>query len=296
MDTDFIVWVQQFSNPFFDAFFVFMTTIGNPETYIIALPLVYWCINKRETFRFGLFLLISAYVNVLLKTIANVARPSGDTIRVLYEESTGGTPSFPSGHAQGAASFWGYIFYYFNNKIVRIAAVLFIIFIGLSRIYLGVHFPIDVLVGIMVGIVLLIIYNLLYESVVKRLKKLPFIVKMLLSIGVPLILLVLPGYDKGMILGFAAGMVAGYQLEIHYLQFSVKASLGKQILKYIIGISGLGILEFGGGALLSGQGFWNGLPLGLEFIKYLLIGLWAFFIGPWLFIQLGLSKKLKTGK
>lgn len=294
MDTDFILWIQQFSNDFLDGFFVLITTLGNRQTYIIILPLFYWCFNKRETFRLGLFLLISAYINILFKTVANVARPDNENIRVVYEESTGGTPSFPSGHAQGSTSLFGYILYYNKNKVIRIGAVVLILLISLSRVYLGLHYLVDVLVGITVAIGLLIGYNFLYEPVAKVINSTSFRVRVLLSVVLPIVLLILPGYNKGMVLGFAAGMLLGYQLENRYIRFDVKASLGKQTLKYVVGMMGFLGLEFGGSALYSGFGFVTEVPIGLEFLQYMLIGLWAFLIGPWIFVKLGLAKKEKS--
>lgn len=47
IDNSFILWLQQFSNGFLDVFFTYITKIGNPEYYMLAIPLFYWCIIRR---------------------------------------------------------------------------------------------------------------------------------------------------------------------------------------------------------------------------------------------------------
>jgi len=126
-DTSFILWLQQFSNGFLDVFFTYITKLGNPEYYMLAIPLFYWCINKKAAFRFTMYFLISIYVNSVVKATTAVPRPSSDEVRILYKESTLGTSSFPSGHTQGTASFWGYMAYYIKSKVFTVIAVTIIL-------------------------------------------------------------------------------------------------------------------------------------------------------------------------
>lgn len=87
----------------------------------------------------------------LLKTIFNVPRPEG----AFYIETT---PSFPSGHAAIAMALYGFLFatiykhdkHPLKNKTLLLLAIL-IILIGVSRLYLGVHYLSDVLVGYLIG-------------------------------------------------------------------------------------------------------------------------------------------------
>lgn len=290
-DTTFILWIQQFSNSFLDSFFTIITKIGNPEYYMVAFPLFYWCVNKRQAFRFTLFFLISSYANTLIKGITDVPRPSGDEVRILYHESTQGSSSFPSGHTQGTAAFWGYLANYFKNKYFTAISIVIIALVGISRMYLGLHFPIDVVGGLLFAFIILILYNLLYDSTVNVLKVLPWSLKLVLSGLLPILLLMLPGHDKGMLVGFTVGLMIGYQIEGRYLTFSTSAPLLKQILKFVIGIAGL----FGLRVILKEMFIIIGLSdittLGADVLRYAVVGLWASYLAPLTFVALGLSDR-----
>ena len=290
-DTSFILWIQQFSNGFLDRFFTIITTVGNPEYYMIAFPLIYWCINKRQAFRFTLFFLITSYVNTVTKGLTDFARPASDEVRVLYAESTYGSSSFPSGHTQGAASFWGYLAHQIKNKYFTVFAIILILLVGLSRIYLGVHFPIDIVAGLIFAVVILVLYNILYERVAEKLKDMSFGLKLGLSAILPLFLLIPPGHDKGMLVGFAIGLMVGYQIEGKYLDFSTKASILKQVIKFVIGIVGLFGLRVILKELFATIGLIELTEQGADALRYLVIGLWASYLAPMVFVKLGLADK-----
>lgn len=258
---------------------------------MVAFPLIYWCINKKQAFRFTLFFLISTYINTVTKGLTDFARPSGDEVRILYGESTFGSSSFPSGHTQGAASFWGYLAHQIKNKYFTIFAIILILLVGLSRIYLGVHFPIDIVAGLIFAGVILWVYNLLYEKVAIKLQNIPFAVKIVLSAILPLFLLIPPGHDKGMVVGFAIGLIVGYQLEGRYIDFSTKTSIPKQILKFVIGIVVLFGLRVILKEIFTVVGLVDLSEQGADALRYLAIGLWAAFIAPITFVKLGLADK-----
>jgi len=289
-DIRFILWLQQFSNPLLDSFFTYITMIGNTEYYMIAVPIFYWCINKRDAFKFIIFFLGSMYLNAVIKAMTAVARPAGDGLRILYNESTRGSSSFPSGHTQGTASFWGYMALYFKNKYFTAVSVIIIILVATSRIYLGLHFPIDVLGGLFLAFIILCLFKLVYDPIVIRLQKLNRGIRILLSMFLPLLLLLLPGDDKGMLVGFLIGLIIGSQIEVYYVNFETSAPILKQILKLSIGIIGL----FGLRVVLKGFFITIGLSdltaLGSDILRYFIIGLWASYIAPLIFVKLGLSK------
>ena len=289
-DISFIVWLQQFSNSFLDIFFTIVTKIGNPEYYMIVVPLFYWCINKRDAFKFTMFFLFSMYINSALKAITSVARPSGEEIRILYNESTYGSSSFPSGHTQGSASFWGYMSLYFKNRFFTILAVIIIILVGISRMYLGLHYPVDVIGGLVISILLLIIFNLGYDLLVIKLNKLQPSTKMLLSIFLPLILLSIPAHDKGMLIGFFIGLLIGYQFENEYVKFKTTTTILKQVIKFVIGIIGFVGLRIALKQLFITLGLSELTILGSDVLRYFIIGVWASLIAPYLFVRLGLAE------
>ena len=111
-------------------------------------------------------LITATLLNQLLKHI--VQRPRPTEFRIIDESGY----SFPSGHSMVSMAFYGFLIYLINKKVenkrIKVISIsllsLLIILIGISRIYLGVHYTSDVLAGFMVAISYLVIYT----SIVKK--------------------------------------------------------------------------------------------------------------------------------
>lgn len=116
--------------------------------------------DKRIGFSIGLNIMIVTGLNLLLKNILQRPRPTG--YRIIDETGY----SFPSGHSMGSMAFYGFIIYliykYVKNKKIKwvliCALTILIGMIGISRIYLGVHYTSDVLAGFLISISYLILY------------------------------------------------------------------------------------------------------------------------------------------
>ena len=127
---------------------------GVEEFYLVVLPAVYWCIDNAFGLRLGLIVMISGAFNDSFKVLFHTPRPfwySSDIKAYVHEYQFGN----PSGHAQNAVAFWGYLATYFKKRWFWISAILLMFLIGLSRLVLGMHFHIDVLSGWIIGIILL---------------------------------------------------------------------------------------------------------------------------------------------
>ena len=150
-------YVQSFRNNKLTSYMKFVTHVGDLYGYIaIILILGIFLLLKR---RFNLVIQIvsvvvsSALLNLVLKSIINRPRPYGEAlVNVNFH-------SFPSGHAMSAMVFYGLMIYFlfelksFNLKVLlSTICVLMIFFIGISRIYLGVHYPTDVVAGYLGGL------------------------------------------------------------------------------------------------------------------------------------------------
>jgi membrane-associated phospholipid phosphatase len=100
VNAEVIKFVQSFSNPFLDRLFQYITMMGEEYFFVIALTLIYWCIDKRFGYKIGFAILGSTALNSGIKEIFKVPRPIGeDGIRSLRTETAGGY-SFPSGHTR----------------------------------------------------------------------------------------------------------------------------------------------------------------------------------------------------
>lgn len=133
-----------------------ITALGSEILLIIAsISFIFfaWKRHKQEAILFSVVLGVSAIVNFFVKQF--VQRPRPEFAPLYLEHSF----SFPSGHAMNSFVFYAMLAYFIfhftrNNKLSSIIAalsVLLIVLIGISRIYLGVHYPTDVIGGYIAG-------------------------------------------------------------------------------------------------------------------------------------------------
>jgi len=193
-----------------------------------------------------------------------VPRPIGEQgIRSLRIETATGY-SFPSGHTQIVSTLWFTLMLYIRKIWVYITGTIIIILVGISRLYLGVHRPVDVLGGVIIASICVLISNKLLAYAESNNKK-----HLLLFIIVPIVIGIgftsSPEYYK--MVGILIGFYVGYTFESKYIGFNVKERWGKQLLKLLIG---LGIFLFLESTLKGIFPKTNASDL----IRYLLLGLW----------------------
>ncbi|BAZ08427.1 hypothetical protein NIES4071_02320 [Calothrix sp. NIES-4071] len=161
-DTTFLLWLHQFSNPSLDNLMLFITNLGNPTTVvivgIITIAILWWCRYRLETLVFILSCLGGLILNTGLKLFFSKTRP-----QLWKQLITEISFSFPSGHALGSMVLYGFIAYLLAfhypkfSALIYTLAVILIGAIGLSRLYLGVHWPTDIIAGFGVGFLWLMI-------------------------------------------------------------------------------------------------------------------------------------------
>lgn len=139
----------------------FITEFGNALIFILICLISFILIkNKKISYSITLNLIIITVFNFILKLLFQRPRPDG--INIIEELGY----SFPSGHSMVSMAFYGFIIYliyryvknnYYKYTFMSILSIL-IILIGLSRVYLGVHYITDVLAGFLISISYLIVY------------------------------------------------------------------------------------------------------------------------------------------
>jgi len=281
-----VVWFQQFS-PGLDLPFKAFTFMGDEAFYLLFLPLVYWCIDRRTGAGLFILLLFSAYLNAVAKVIADQPRPFNYDPRVKPLGHAGGG-GMPSGHTQNAVVIWGYLAMRYRKLIGWLIAGFLLIGIPLSRIYLGVHFPTDLVGGYLLGLVILILFLWLVPRLEKWLVQKGFAWQLALSVVLPILLIFLNPTDNRYVLSMIAalmGVSAGFVLERRFVRFSSHGPLWKRTMRYLLGV----FILFG---------LWGGLRIALStlepaalfrFIRYGLVGLWGGIGAPWLFVRLKLA-------
>ena len=126
------------------------TLLGFPLTYIIIIALFYWCVDSRLGQRFAVFVLFAGSVNELFKRVFHLPRPYWIDSRVLPIGSASGAFGFPSGHAFSSLA-WLYAGLAINKWWGWFLAGVIVFMVGLSRVYLGAHFPMQVVAGWLLG-------------------------------------------------------------------------------------------------------------------------------------------------
>lgn len=279
--TGVIQWLQSFRTPVLDTLFRASTLLGDERFYLLLIPLLYWVVDKRLAMRLSFVYLGSAYLNTLLKAAFAVPRPSFPAVQVL-DQAEG--YAFPSGHAQITSTVWGYLAIQMQRTWFWITAVLVIFLVALSRVYLGVHYPQDVLVGTLLALPIVAAYDAFVRRYGARIAQLPLSAKLGLGCAVPLLLLAFHA-DKDAVSAMAAclGLSTGVALEHEWVRFHCAGSTTQRAIRFAIGLVGLLALYLGLSAVL---------PSGLLFrlLRYALIGSWASLVAPWLFVKLRLAE------
>lgn len=265
--------IQSFSNPFFDLIFQMMTMLGEDTFLIIITALIYWCIDKELGYKLGFVTLTSACVNLCIKDIFKVPRPIGKPgIRSLRVHTAGGY-SFPSGHTQNAATIWTFFMTQFKHRWVYAIGVMIVLLVGLSRLYLGVHTPFDVVGGMIIGTAWVIIWSYIFEISIRRKSK-GIIIIMVALATIGMAAFKESSYYK--VVGALTGMLLGYLTEQRFIKFEEKASLPMQVLKVSFGMAVLYALRLALKSILPEI-------LAADYIRYLILVLWITTLAPLIF-------------
>lgn len=169
-DFKLLLWVQEnVRTPILSAFFIPFTTIGNAGFLFIFIGVVLSFFKKTR--RAGLTLLISLALSFILNdlTVKNIiqrARPYNSYSQIIPLVPPPGKYSFPSGHT--AAAFSSMVTLFFTKKKYAIPGLILAVIMGLSRIYVGVHYPSDVLCGAILGSVVAVIVSLTVKKAYKE--------------------------------------------------------------------------------------------------------------------------------
>jgi len=285
---DVVLWFQQFS-PTLDFPFKAFTFLGDKEFFLLLMPLVYWCINRQAGAKLFMLLLFSAYLNEVAKLLADQPRPFNydpRVIKIVHADSGG----FPSGHTQSAVVVWGYLACRFKNLPLWLLAGFLLLAIPLSRIYLGAHFPTDLLGGYVIGALVLFLFLRLDPPIESWFTKKGIFYQLGASMGLPvLLILFIPSGNDGLLtaVGALMGVATGVVLERRWVRFCSDGRWWRQVLRYLVGVFVL-------------IGLWIGLRIAFHelepadmyrVIRYALVGLWGGLGAPWLFVRLRLAEK-----
>lgn len=252
--------LESIRNPALDAFFSTVTHLGEEILFMVIAMTVMWCVDKYQGYYILVTGLLGTQINQLLKTTFRIDRPwvkdpQFTIVESARAEATG--YSFPSGHTQCAVGTFGALARANKHLALRVVCTVFCVLVPLSRMYLGVHTPLDV--GVSISIALLLVFGLYPLMNWLRTKKHGmrlFIAALLaLSLAQAIYMTVTiggetaPELQSGLktaykMLGSVAGFWVVYELDTRFIRFDTHAVWWAQILKVVLGLAlTLGIKE-----------------------------------------------------
>ena len=252
-------------------FFCFMTQLGDQAFYLIVIPYVLWGRDKKLGVEIAIMNISSGYINSVLKNILEVARPpKKDQVPCAATNSY----SFPSGHAQGASSFWTYVSVTLKNRWLMIVGFVMTALISYSRIFLGVHRWNEVVAGLALGVAIALVFYDLRNPARKLLAKMTHAQRLTLAIIIPLVMFLLTrSLEFARLSGFLMGVLVGAELEATNLNMPDPKVGAVRWKRLVVGYTICGLLLFG-------LGYFGSTIPGWQFMVYTLSGMGVTFFAP----------------
>ena len=247
--------LQEIRNPVLDAVMQTITRLGEETIFMVAAIVVFWCISKKG----GYYLLsvgfLGTVANQWLKIVFRIPRPwvldpNFEIVESAREAATG--YSFPSGHTQSAVGTFGGIARMAEKKWLRWLCIAIALLVSFSRMYLGVHTPLDVGVSLAIAAVMVLVFWPIVEKAEEKPAVLGWLLAALLVISGAFVvfLKVFPfpadvdaenfahAVENGWkLFGAIGGMLIAWWVDQKFIRFEVKAVWWAQIVKVVLGLA-----------------------------------------------------------
>ena len=286
---DILIFFQQIQNPILDFIFENFTHLVNEIVMVGIISVIYWCYSKKTAQLIAFSLFASGIVVQITKIICRVPRPWILDNRIqpkpeILETATG--YSFPSGHTQNSTAFCNSSASTIKHKGIKVVILLIPIFVMISRMYVGVHTPQDVLTSYVIATIITWIVIKVFEKYsIKRIQTLSMVIFTssilgliysccVVNAGVSTFELV---DDAAKICGCGIGFSIGVYLETKYINFKEVTSTRNKLVVVVLGIIGTLILKLSTGLL----------PDNVIFValSYMLITFWISYAYPLIFTK-----------
>lgn len=308
-----LYWLESIRTPFLDTLMQIFTYLGDEILFIVIALAVFWCVDKRE----GYYLLFVGFfgtiLNQFLKLLCRIPRPwvrdpEFTAVEAAKPAATG--YSFPSGHTQNVTGTLGGIARWHKNTALRIVCVALLLLTAFSRMYLGVHTPLDVGVSLGIAAVLVFVFYPIVRRAADSKHGMYPLIGVMLAISLAFVLYAnltqfpvegeeaLENIREGRknsfsLFGALLGFLAAYPIERRYIRFEEKAVWWVQILKTALGLVGLLVVKEGLKLLFSAVGFtW----LGTNALRYFAVVFFAAAVWPLAFPALRRLSKKERGQ
>ena len=263
----------------------FLTMFGEEVLLVAIAMFIYWNINKRSGYVVCMSLMSALTVTGIAKAIVRFPRPWHviEELDVVRKHTATGY-SFPSGHTTSAASAFTAIALMFKKRWLSIVCALAIILVGLSRLYLCVHWPLDVAGGLIIGcgvsFLLSGTFASLFDDKERNIKASVIIgcISALAAFALAIVIFIDEGSsdafaDLSSAIATLSGMSFGCALERSRFDYVIEeGQWKKKILRFVIGLIGAFVIAYGLKAFFSAVGIGNSLTRAL---RYTLFGFWG---------------------
>lgn len=247
-------FLSAFRSDALDSFFIFISNFGDLAVLLPLICIIYWCISKSVAYMALFNFFITGSIVHGAKILFRIPRPwilNPDFKPVSSAIETASGYSFPSGHVQSASSIFLAFTKGVRNKCITVISYIVIALVMLSRMYLGVHTPLDVFTSLIISIIILAVLNYIRTnlSIADTTKLAMLIVSITYSSGLILYSYLLMRWNLSTIelvggaIAFAAstiGFSIGIYIEDKYINFGTRChSFFMQIAKIILGLGGM---------------------------------------------------------
>lgn len=309
-----LIQALQTLSPGLDGVMYFFTFLGRVEFYMLIVPFIYWTIDKRLGIRALLLLVATDLITSSFKLFFHQPRPYWlGGVQELSQEATYGVPS---SHASNSLAVGGYLAHRAKQNWFWVVISIVIFFIGLSRLYLGVHFLHDVLFGWLIGASMLWVGVNKSDQIAAWVRQKSLSSQIGIGFAFSLAILVLMVLTRFLVsatpdpvtwsqysaearsithsftlAGALFGSITGYALMREKAPFLPGQNSVKRALFYAIGIIVLLLIYRGLDVAFSMIAADESI-LGyiLRYIRYALMTVWVTFGAPWVFLKTGLAE------
>ena len=172
MDAAILRALEHIRCPFFDIFFSVFTALGEELIIAAIIAVIYLCFSKRMGEQALVTVLSASCITTAVKSGVRRLRPyvAGDVTRVDIDNPFVSTVdldadmSFPSGHSTATSGFFATLAIRLRRPLAIALSAVFVFLVMLSRLYLGVHYPTDVLTGLCIGVACAFLWQLIYTK------------------------------------------------------------------------------------------------------------------------------------
>ncbi len=306
-----LYFLEEIRMPVLNECMLLITKFGEETAFLVAALIVFWCVDKYKGYYLMAVGFLGTMFTQILKLACRVPRPwvldPNFTILEQAREAAAGY-SFPSGHSQSAVGTFGGIAHTTKNRWVKGLCIAIAVLVPLSRMYIGVHTPADVLVGSAIALSLVI--DLRKPVLAQKERNMKILIAAMLAVAVGFLLYVslyhfpadfdahnLESGTKNAytMLGCLVGVAIVYVAERRYVNFDTKAIWWAQILKVVLGLATVLAIKEGLRTPLE----WLLPVYPARAVRYFLIVVWAGFGWPStfrFFAKLGANHELRDNQ